>query len=283
MSTSELLEIEGLSKSYRDDQFALKDVSTSIRSGELISIIGSSGAGKSTLLRCINRLIEASSGSIKFKGQEVTTLKNKELKAYRRDVGMIFQSYNLIYRLSAIENVLHGRLGYKNALAGALGLYSEEEKQLAFQLLDEVGLAEFAYRRADRLSGGQKQRVGIARALCQQPSLMLCDEPIASLDPKSSKDVMDSLRKIVDERQITCIVNLHQVKTAIEYSDRIIGLRHGEKVFEGDPSSLTLDIIEEIYEGTKDEYTEVAAMAQISTMDVALQDNQELVGAIDGN
>lgn len=263
MNKELLFEVKDLSKSYTADKKALDSVSFTANTGELITIIGSSGAGKSTLLRCINRLIEPSSGSIKFKGKEVTTLNRSELKDYRTNVGMIFQGYNLIYRLSAIENVLHGRLGYKNVIAGALGLYSEEEKQRAFELLDEVGLSEFAYRRADRLSGGQKQRVGIARALNQDPAMMLCDEPIASLDPKSSEAAMKQLREIIDTKGITCIVNLHQVKTAIDFSDKIIGLRHGKKVFEGLPSELTLDTIKFIYEGTKDEATEVSAMEQI--------------------
>ncbi len=263
MNKELLFEVKDLSKSYTADKKALDSVSFTVNTGELITIIGSSGAGKSTLLRCINRLIEPSSGSIKFKGKEVTSLNRSELKDYRTNVGMIFQGYNLIYRLSAIENVLHGRLGYKNVIAGALGLYSEEEKQCAFELLDEVGLSEFAYRRADRLSGGQKQRVGIARALNQDPAMMLCDEPIASLDPKSSEAVMKQLREIVDTKGITCIVNLHQVKTAIDFSDKIIGLRHGKKVFEGLPSELTLDTIKFIYEGTKDEATEVSVMEQI--------------------
>ena len=162
---------------------------------------------------------------------------------------MIFQNYNLVYRLTAIQNVLHGRLGYKNALAGSLGLYTEDEKARAFELLDEVGLGEFAYRRADQLSGGQKQRVGIARSLMQDPKVMLCDEPIASLDPKSSRMVMETLRRLTRERGITCIVNLHQVDFALEYSDRIIGLRAGEKVFEGTADETTPAVIRSIYEG----------------------------------
>lgn len=262
MNKEVLLKVTNLSKSYTADKKALDQIDFSAQSGELITIIGSSGAGKSTLLRCINRLIEPSSGSIEFKGKEVTKLNKAELKKYRTHVGMIFQGYNLIYRLSAIENVLHGRLGYKNVLAGSFSIYSEEEKLRAFELLDEVGLSEFAYRRADRLSGGQKQRVGIARALNQEPDLMLCDEPIASLDPKSSKAVMQQLRSIVDNKGITCIVNLHQVKTAIDFSDKIIGLRNGQKVFEGTPSELDLETIKYIYEGTKDEATEVLAMQE---------------------
>ena len=165
----------------------------------------------------------------------------------RTQIAMIFQNYNLVYRLTAIQNVLHGRLGYKGAVAGSLGLYSDAEKLRACELLDEVGLGEFAYRRADQLSGGQKQRVGIARALIQDPRIILCDEPIASLDPKSSRAVMEHLRRVTRQHGITCIVNLHQVDMALEFSDRIVGLRAGEKVFEGAPAELTPQKIAAIY------------------------------------
>ena len=160
---------------------------------------------------------------------------------------MVFQHYNLVYRASSIENVLQGRLGYKSALAGLLGLYTEEEKRTAFEVLAEVGLADFAYTRTDQLSGGQKQRVGIARALVQDPLLILADEPIASLDPASSRNVMDHLRRVANERGIAVLVNLHQVDFAIEYSDRIVGLKKGEVVFNGSPFALDRATIENIY------------------------------------
>ena len=236
---------------------ALSDVSFTVGAGELITVIGPSGAGKSTLLRCLNRLIEPTEGAITFCGRDITHLPNGKLREVRREIAMIFQNYNLVYRLTAIQNVLHGRLGYKNALAGSLGLYTEEEKARAFELLDEVGLGEFAYRRADQLSGGQKQRVGIARSLMQEPKVMLCDEPIASLDPKSSRMVMETLRRLTRERGITCIVNLHQVDFALEFSDRIIGLRAGEKVFEGTPAETTAAVIRRIYEGDSEVMVDV--------------------------
>ncbi len=242
-----LLAIEGLSKCYKGDVRALDDVSLDVRRGEFVTIIGASGAGKSTLLRCINRLIEPTEGSVRFDGREMTKLGKRDLRLARQRISMIFQHYNLVYRMTAIENVLHGRLGYKSTLAGALGLYSEDEKALAFKVLDQVGLADFAYTRTDQLSGGQKQRVGIARALVQEPLLMLADEPIASLDPKSSRTVMERLRWVADELNIACLVNLHQVDFALEFSDRIIGLAKGRKVFEGTPDEVTEEVIHEVY------------------------------------
>ena len=166
---------------------------------------------------------------------------------------MIFQSYNLVERLTVIENVLHGRLGYKSVLSGSLGLYTEEEKKEAFDILEKVDMMKYAYQRCSELSGGQKQRVGIARALMQNPVLLLCDEPIASLDPKSSERVMDYLRKITDEMGITCIVNLHQVYIATKYSDRIIGLNEGYKVFDDAVENLTKEKVEKIYSGFRED------------------------------
>lgn len=242
-----ILDVCGLTKCYGDGVKALDDVSFNVRPGEFVTIIGASGAGKSTLLRCINRLIEPSFGSVLFDGLDMTALGKRDLRRARQRISMIFQHYNLVYRMSAIENVLHGRLGYKSTVAGALGLYSEEEKELAFRVLDQVGLADFAYTRADQLSGGQKQRVGIARALVQEPLLMLCDEPIASLDPKSSRTVMERLRWVSDELNIACLVNLHQVDFALEFSDRIIALSKGRKVFEGTPDQVSESVIHEVY------------------------------------
>ncbi|MEF2845395.1 MAG: ATP-binding cassette domain-containing protein, partial [Eggerthellaceae bacterium] len=201
MTSSELLEVDNLSKCYNPKSGikALDGVSVSVARGEFVSVIGCSGAGKSTFLRCINRLIDPTAGSVVFDGEDVTRMPKRQLRNVRRRISMIFQHYNLVYRASAIENVLQGRLGYKSSIAGALGLYSEEEKRNAFDILAKVGLAEFAYKRADQLSGGQMQRVGIARALVQDPLLMLCDEPIASLDPRSSRVIMEQLRWACDE------------------------------------------------------------------------------------
>ena len=216
-----------------------------------MSIIGPSGAGKSTLLRCINRLVDASQGSIFLDGRDVTASNKKELRQIRTQTAMIFQHYNLVERLSVVENVLHGRLGQKSTLSGMAGHYTEEEKKEAFRIIQEMGLEEQAYKRCDELSGGQKQRVGIARAIMQHPKLILCDEPIASLDPKSSKVIMDHLKTINRTKKITCLINLHQVDVAMKYSERIIGVTAGKIVYDGPTSGLTKEKIHEIYQSSE--------------------------------
>lgn len=243
----ELLKVEGLSKEYSGGTKALHDVNFSVNEGEFISIIGPSGAGKSTLLRCINKMIDTTEGSITFDEANVVNIRKKELRNLRTKIGMIFQHYNLVNRLSVVENVLHGRLGYKSTLEGVVGRYTEEEKKQAFNILEKLGLHEQAYKRCDELSGGQKQRVGIARALIQNPKLVLCDEPIASLDPSSSKVIMDHLKEINEDMGITCLLNLHQVDVAVRYSDRIIGINKGKVVFNGKPDELTQEKVHEIY------------------------------------
>lgn len=242
-----LLELSDVSKKYDQGTWALSGIGFSVKQGEFISIIGPSGAGKSTLLRCINRMIDADHGKIRFDGTEVGKLSRRELRKFRTQIGMIFQHYNLVNRLSVIENVLHGRLGYKNAFVGALGLYSQAEKSKAYELLRALGLEEHVYKRCDQLSGGQKQRVGIARALIQEPKMLLCDEPIASLDPSSSKVIMDHLTEISRTIGITVLVNLHQVDVALKYSDRIIGVNKGKIVYNGAPQLLTNEKIHQIY------------------------------------
>ncbi|WP_028392526.1 phosphonate ABC transporter ATP-binding protein [Bacillus cihuensis] len=242
-----LLEVKNVSKQFGKDTKALSNVTFSVKEGEFVSVIGPSGAGKSTLLRCINRMVDASSGEIIFDNAYVHQLNKKELKKVRTKIGMIFQHYNLVNRLSVIENTLHGRLGYKSTFAGALGLYSEDEKLQAARILQILGLEEQIYKRSDQLSGGQKQRVGIARALIQDPKLLLCDEPIASLDPNSSKIIMDHLRDICSSMGITVVVNLHQVDVALKYSDRIIGVNSGKVVFDGTAKSMTSNVIHQIY------------------------------------
>lgn len=248
-----LLDVQGLGKSYDGKNMALEGVNLRVMPGQFVGIIGSSGAGKSTLLRCINRLIDPTEGTVVFDGREMTRLRGRELRVARRSMGMVFQNYNLVYRRSVIENVLQGRLGYKNSLAGALSLFSESEKRSAFEALEKVGLAEYAYTRADQLSGGQKQRVGIARALVQEPRLILADEPIASLDPKSSRSVNELLRWAVDELGISCLVSLHQVEYALEFSDYIFGLSKGRPCCEGVPSSFTEEAIQRVYEDDTEE------------------------------
>ena len=242
-----LLSVKNISKKYNNGTVALKNVSIDVEKGEFISIIGPSGSGKSTLLRSINKMIDISDGSILFENKNIENLKKREIELVRREIGMIFQNYNLVERLTVIENVLHGRLGYKSVIAGILGIYSAEEKKDAFSFLEKVNMTNYAYRKCNELSGGQKQRVGIARAIMQKPKLLLCDEPIASLDPKTAENVMDYLKKIVSELKITCIINLHQVDIAKKYSDRIIALNKGEKIFDDKTEKLTDDMIEFIY------------------------------------
>lgn len=242
-----ILKFEGVSKHYPNGVHALKDVSLKVMEGEFISVIGPSGSGKSTLLRAVNRLIPISGGTVWLDGQSISDQHGKKLREQRRKIGMIFQNYNLVYSLSVLQNVLHGRLGYMSGLKGVFGLYSEADKREALELLKELGLEQFSYNRASDLSGGQKQRVGIARAIMQNPKMLLCDEPIASLDPSRAKTIMELLHDMTQKRNIACIVNLHQLDVAIKYSTRIIGLSKGEIVFDGTPSQLNDEMIEKIY------------------------------------
>ena len=242
-----ILAFDKVSKEYPNGTKALKNVSFEVHEGEFVSVIGPSGSGKSTILRSINHLIPITSGEVYVDGEQVSGLRGKRLRALRRKVGMIFQNYNLVYSLSVLQNVLHGRLGYMGGLQGIFGRYSEKDKERALALLAELGMDSFSLNRASDLSGGQKQRVGIARAIMQNPRLLLCDEPIASLDPSSSKTIMDIIRDMTHKRNIACIVNLHQLDVALAYSTRIIGLSKGEIVFDGAPENLTDEIIERIY------------------------------------
>jgi phosphonate transport system ATP-binding protein len=242
-----VLSVSNLRK-YYGPVHAVEDVSFDVHRGEVLAIIGPSGSGKSTILRCINRIIDPTQGHIYFKGKDMAILKSeKELKQLRRSIGMIFQSFNLVYRLSVFQNVLHGRLGYMSTMSTIMGKYSEQDKRRALEILKMIGMDAFLYKRAGELSGGQKQRVGIARALMQNPDLLLCDEPIASLDPSSAKIIMDQIRDMTKRHNIGCIVNLHQVDVALNYADRILGLHEGLVVFDGPPSCLTSEIIERVY------------------------------------
>ncbi len=272
-----ILDLREITKSYDNWSKALSDVSLSIKRGEFVSIIGCSGAGKSTLLRCINRLIDPTSGRVIFDGNEVTTVKGRNLRHVRRRIAMVFQHYNLVNRATAIENVLQGRLGYKSTIAGMLGMFSEEEKLHAFDILNQVGMSDFAYRRVDQLSGGQKQRVGIARALVQDPLLILADEPIASLDPKASRVVMKHLRWAADELGVACLVNLHQVDFAREFSDRIVALKQGELVFNGSPEELDEATIAYIY-GANEDTGEAVSESSLETSEGPLQNESSCKG-----
>lgn len=265
-----ILKIDRVSKVYANGVHALKNVSFEVMQGEFVSIIGPSGSGKSTLLRSINQLTAVSSGTVWVDGQPVSEQHGRKLREQRRKIGMIFQNYNLVYSLSVIQNALHGRLGYLPGIRGVFGIYSEEDKAAAMSLLRELGLESFALNRAADLSGGQKQRVGIARAIMQDPKLLLCDEPIASLDPSSAKIIMDLLRSMTQKRNIACIVNLHQLDMALNYSDRIIGLSKGEIVYNGTPAGLGDEMIERIY-GTSRENLILGGKkdAETDTADIA--------------
>lgn len=242
-----MLAIEGLIKTYNTGDHALRGVSLTIQPGELVALIGPSGAGKSTLLRCVNRLVTPTAGSILQEGLELTKLSGRGLRVARTRLGMIFQEYALVERLTVLENVLSGRLGAMNIFRSLLRRYTGEEVRQAMDLLEEVGLSDQAEKRADALSGGQRQRVGIARALMQNPALLLVDEPTASLDPRTARQIMRLIKAACDDRNLPAIVNLHDVQLAQHYANRIIGLREGLIVFDDLPTALTDEKLTEIY------------------------------------
>ncbi|RSL33585.1 phosphonate ABC transporter ATP-binding protein [Salibacterium salarium] len=250
---SMILNVENLVKQYSDGTLALNGINIKINQGEFVAVIGPSGAGKSTLLRCINRLVNSTGGSINFMGNKVEDANKPVLRNIRANIGMIFQHYNLVERASVLENVLHGRLGYMNSLSGMFNRYPEVDKKNAIKWLEKLGLENEMYKRADELSGGQKQRVGVCRALTQDPNLILADEPIASLDPNSSNIVMESIYNNCKEMNIACLVNLHQVEIAQKYATRIIGIKGGEVIFDGDVNQLDESIIHDIYKGKEEE------------------------------
>jgi phosphonate transport system ATP-binding protein len=243
------LVIRNLRKEYRAGQPVLRDVSINIEGHGLTAIIGPSGTGKSTLVRCINRLVDPTAGEILFRGQDLALLRGRELRAARRRIGMVFQEYNLVERLSVIENVLCGRLGYVAVWRAWLRRFPAQDVDRAFHLLDAVGLGEFATQRADQLSGGQRQRVGIARALMQEPDLVLADEPTSSLDPKTSVEIMELIARRAAERNIPVIVNIHNVELARRFADRIIGMSKGEIVFDGPARAVEDCHLTQIYGG----------------------------------
>ena len=249
MSTVAPLVIEHLDKEYVAGKPVLTDINVTIDDIGITAIIGPSGTGKSTLLRCINRLIEPTKGRILINGNDITTLSGTALRQARREIGMIFQEFNLVDRLSVMENALCGRLGYLPSWKAWLRKFPQEDINAAFELLDIVGLGDFAVVRADNLSGGQRQRVGIARALMQQPKVLLADEPTASLDPKTSVEIMELLQQVVDTRSVPVLVNMHDVTLAKRFAGRMIGMCGGNVVFDGPPSALTDDHLRSIYGG----------------------------------
>ena len=246
---SAALVIRNLRKEYRAGVPVLKDVSLEIGGEGLTAIIGPSGTGKSTLIRCINRLVDPTAGEILFGGQDLARLKGRALREARRRIGMVFQEYNLVERLTVMENLLCGRLGYVAVWRAWLRRFPAADIARAFELLDSVGLGEFATRRADALSGGQRQRVGIARAVMQGPQLVLADEPTSSLDPKTSVEIMELLAGLARERGIPVVVNIHNVELAKRFAQRIVGMAQGVVVFDGPPAALREDHLIQIYGG----------------------------------
>ena len=226
---------------------ALKNINLQINDGEFVIIIGPSGAGKSTLIRTINGFVKISEGELIVNGKNIKNLNEKELRILRREIGMIFQNFNLVKRISVLRNVLVGRLGYISTIKSIFNLFSKEDIELAFENLRRVGIEDKAYVRADQLSGGQQQRVAIARALTQKPKIILADEPVASLDPPTAKVVMDYLKQFNRELGITTIINLHDIDLVMEYGKRVIGLRNGEIIYDGKVENINDEVLKEIY------------------------------------
>ena len=242
-----MLRLENLTKTYRTGDRALTGVSLTVEPGQVVGLIGPSGAGKSTLIRCINRLVEPSSGQVTLGDTRLTGLGHGALRRARRRIGMIFQEYALVERLTVMENVLSGRLGYVGFWRSFFRRFPPDAVSKAYGLLDRVGLSAHVDKRADALSGGQRQRVGIARALAQDPDLLLVDEPTASLDPKTSRQIMRLIVEICDERGLPAIINIHDVALAQSFVRRIIGLKAGEVVFDGAPNELDDEVLTRIY------------------------------------
>lgn len=256
---SHLLSIRNLQKAYGSGQPILRGITMEIPTGQFVGLIGLSGAGKSTFLRCINRLVEPTGGEIWVPGDvfrdhgdstavNILQLNGRELRAWRRKTGMIFQQFNIVKRLSVIDNVLSGKLGYVGTVRGTLRLFNAQDKEDALINLDRVGMLKHAYKRADALSGGEQQRVAIARTLMQRPRLILADEPVASLDPKLSEIVLDILKRVAAEDGITTLVSLHTLEMTRRYSDRVIGLAQGEVAFDDIPANLSDEVVDQIYQ-----------------------------------
>lgn len=242
-----MLEITDLRVVYPTGAEALKSVSLRAERGEIVAVIGRSGAGKSTLLRCINGMQKPTSGRLVLDGEDITRLNASQLRKSRRHIGFIWQEYNLVERLSAMSNVLTGRLGYSNKVATLFGFFKREERAIALQNLERVGLLHRAMNRADKLSGGEKQRVAIARAISQEPKILLADEPVASLDPELSVQVMGDLARVARELGVLTLINIHQVELAQQFADRVIGIAQGKVVFDGVPRDLTQPVLDRIY------------------------------------
>lgn len=253
-----MIKFSNVTKVYPNGVVGLDNVTLSIEQGEFVGIIGLSGAGKSTLLRSVNRMHEISSGSLMVNEQEIKDLKGKKLRRLRRQIGMIFQSFNLVTRTTVIKNVLMANVPDMPFHRVLFGLFKKEDKIKALEALDQVGILDKAYIRADQLSGGQQQRVALARTLAQNPSIILADEPVAALDPVTAKQVMSDFRRINKDMNITILINIHHVDLALEYVDRIIGVREGRIVYDGPSSEVTEEVLDRIYAGKKPQEVEVA-------------------------
>tara|TARA_R110002049_G_scaffold44349_21_gene130364 strand:- start:415 stop:1233 length:819 start_codon:yes stop_codon:yes gene_type:complete len=260
-----MLKLDNVTKSFGENT-AVRAASFTIERPAMIGIIGRSGAGKSTLLRMLNRLADVTSGDIMFEGQDVTRLRGAAKRAWQSQCAMIFQQFNLVPRMDVVSNVLHGTLNRRSTLATMFNLYPDEDIHRAIDILERLGIAQHASKRAEALSGGQQQRVAIARALMQDPKIILADEPIASLDPMNAQVVMQSLRDIHEQDGRMVIANLHTLDTARRYCDRVIGMRDGAIVFDGTPEELTTDTAREIY-GADETFSEATTSTQIETTD----------------
>tara|TARA_R110002072_G_C7910744_1_gene530335 strand:+ start:889 stop:1701 length:813 start_codon:yes stop_codon:yes gene_type:complete len=260
-----MLELKSLTKKF-GDKVAVDAATFTVDKPMMIGIIGRSGAGKSTLLRMLNRLSDASDGKILFEGREISILKGAARRAWQSRCAMIFQQFNLVPRMDVVSNVLHGTLNRRSTIATMFNFYPQEDIHKAIEILDRLGIAEQAPKRAEALSGGQQQRVAIARALMQDPSIILADEPIASLDPMNAQIVMDALRRIHEEDGRMVIANLHTLDTARHYCDRVIGMRDGRIVFDGSPDQLTTGVARDIY-GAGADFSEAATSTAIETLD----------------
>jgi phosphonate transport system ATP-binding protein len=250
-----MLEIKQLVKKYNTGDLAINGVDLKVEKGQVMALIGPSGAGKSTLIRCVNRLENPTSGEIWLNGENIVKMRSGKLRRARRNMGMIFQEYALVERLTVMENVLSGRLGYVGFWRSFLRKFPQSDINAAFGLLEKVGLDTMVNKRADELSGGQRQRVGIARALIQKPDILLVDEPTASLDPKTSRQIMRLITELCEENQLAAIINIHDVALAQMYAERIVGLREGSIVYDGPPDDLKPDVLTEIY--GKEDWTAV--------------------------
>ena len=242
-----MIKFDNVNKIYPNGLHALKNINLEIQQGEFVAIIGLSGAGKSTLLRTVNRMHDITDGVLTVNGQEVNNLKGKELRKFRRGVGMVFQSFNLVTRTSVVKNVLTSRVPDMPLWKSIIGLYSKEDKVIALEALDKVGILDKAYVRADQLSGGQQQRVALARTLAQNPEIILADEPVAALDPITAVQVMDDFKRINEELNMSVLINIHHVDLALKYANRVIGIKAGEIVYDGPSSEVTHDVLTEIY------------------------------------